>query len=43
MRTILFLLVLPFAVAWAALVMLWRTIVWLTVFGAVADWFDEQR
>lgn len=43
MRTFLFLLVLPFAVAWVLLVMIWRAIVWLTVAGAVFDWFEDHR
>lgn len=42
MRTFLFLLILPFAIAWALLVLFWRLIVWLTVFGVVADWLDED-
>lgn len=42
MRTLFFLLVLPFAIAWALLVLIWRAIVWLTVFGAVVDWLDDD-
>lgn len=42
MRMLLFLLALPFAVAWALLVLFWRLIVWLTVFGSVVDWLDDD-
>lgn len=42
MRTLLFILVLPFAIAWAALAMILRLIIWFTVFGAVVDWLDDD-
>lgn len=40
MQVLVFLLALPFAVGWAALVLVWKLVVWLTVFGVVSDWFD---
>lgn len=42
MRTLLLIVVLPFAIGLAALAMIWRAIIWLTVFGAIVDWMDDD-